>query len=770
MDRFPNRTARIWSVWAESRTMQQTAPAEPDSLVEMLMNPDFLPPPLRDDSEVRDHPPSAYNDLPPLEDVPTPHDVPSTSNAPEDHLAPLDDEEPPPLEDDGSSPVARPVPAVDVASTATTSNFPSAPSNGVLSEAGSAHANAGSSRRTSSRPAGGAARHEDDGAESDSSLPSLQSVSDSSDEENDDYINESESDWDDDESLDETEDEASIARMIEDDSPRSLGATVPNAFTDAEPLLTPGLERFPWQSYRDLLERARGMIPDIDDRVQGPPDWVAEMTARITGIDNDPQRAETLLVGMEIVPEALALRYEKLRSTDGEDLDGCAVCRDDLIDKSSDAGEAARLLEVFAFLPFNHEPNHIVAFPCSGKHLFHRNCLFPWLARKTTCPTCRFDIDPHSLTLGTSRGSRDTTSSNSEADIAPPARVWRPPQVESMSDWLDAEERAKNSGLPRKRPEVVMPEYPALPPHTRTGIFARGAAPPRPTRPDGAPLSDILDEAPSWGFDPETGDFDMTAAYEDIQVMRHRFINLEARSRRVGNLIAQLPRPEHNTDVPTRSPSAPAVPPSEAPRRPESQTRPSPSPMFPGLFTAAPHRVGRSLVFGPHGSRAAEVVGAREHDEMALLRQEIASRFLGEEAASSNDILPSPTTAEHAADLRSTPVSHDPPPNDVVIDAPINLDYHSRELLRIYLERRGHHSSTRRQETSTTVIIPPSVTGTHEVTVVPEGVATTVTISVHDSANPVGGAQGVASALPHASAGAGGVPDWSIYNPSDDLD
>lgn len=196
----------------------------------------------------------------------------------------------------------------------------------------------------------------------------------------------------------------------------------------------------------------------MDARIQLPLDWISDWTARVSGIDNDPQRAETLLAGMEIISEDLALRYERLRSTDGEDVDGCAVCRDDLVDKSSDAAQAARVLEVFTFLPFPYETNVIVAFPCAGKHLFHMHCLSPWLARKTTCPTCRFDIDPHSLTLQIPSTSRDATSINAESNTAQSTRVWRPPQVESMRDWLDAEERAKKSGVPRERPVVVMPE------------------------------------------------------------------------------------------------------------------------------------------------------------------------------------------------------------------------------------------------------------------------------------------------------------------------
>ena len=161
---------------------------------------------------------------------------------------------------------------------------------------------------------------------------------------------------------------------------------------------------------------------------------------------------------MEVVPDELVLRYEKLRSSDGEDVDGCAICRDDLVDKSSNTIEASRVLAIFAHLPFPFDSVHSVAFPCVGKHLFHKHCLLPWLARKTTCPSCRFDIDPHSLTLRISRGLLDALHLGPEADPTHPPRVWQPPQVESMRDWVEAEERARETGVPRVRPEVVIPE------------------------------------------------------------------------------------------------------------------------------------------------------------------------------------------------------------------------------------------------------------------------------------------------------------------------
>ena len=113
---------------------------------------------------------------------------------------------------------------------------------------------------------------EDDGAESDSSLPSLQSVSDSSDEE--DYISESGSEWDDDESLDDSEEEADIARLVEEAeaavSEAQNNPTGPNPPAAAGVLPdfgpTPNMFQHTLQSYRELLDRAVGrVIPRTSD-------------------------------------------------------------------------------------------------------------------------------------------------------------------------------------------------------------------------------------------------------------------------------------------------------------------------------------------------------------------------------------------------------------------------------------------------------------------------------------------------------------------------
>jgi hypothetical protein len=82
------------------------------------------------------------------------------------------------------------------------------------------------------------------------------------------------------------------------------------------------------------------------------------------------RRAKKILDALEVVDEPLLERFFALKAGSGEDGRGCAVCYEDLkvlIDK-------------------------VVALPCT--HVFHHNCLLPWFQNRSTCPSCRFDLDP----------------------------------------------------------------------------------------------------------------------------------------------------------------------------------------------------------------------------------------------------------------------------------------------------------------------------------------------------------------------------------------
>ncbi|KAI0715687.1 hypothetical protein C8T65DRAFT_643695 [Cerioporus squamosus] len=571
MDRTPEMLA-AYALLADLRRADGSAGnhthPEPNSLLEMLLNPEFINPNLRpgdvvqrDDSTGNRPSRASANDPPFADEMPT--------------LEEDEDDGPPPLE-----PADRP--RSRSLSPATTESPPHNLSGAMPAVR---HSHLASIRIVSDpipevrRPArsttSAAQREEDAGNESDSSLPSLQSVSDSSDED-DVFMDDSDSDWDDEESLDYSDDETNLVAQMIENAERNHARTGPTPLHLAESINIEPEAEFDLlqltsntQLYRDLLERASNVIPDLPSRLHPPPPWVTDLT-RLAGVDNDPQRAEILLAAMEVVSDDLVRRYEKLRTGDGEDVDGCAICRDDLVSKSPDVGHVPHVAAMFAALPFHPEQDCIVAFPCAGKHLFHRDCLSPWLARKTTCPTCRFDIDPLSLTLQISRGIDHPETPEPEPEAQHPSRIWQHPEAESMSDWLSAEEQAQAAGIPRQRPAVRMPEYPPLPPRRVTDSAAH-AAPRRPVRPPGNSfLTELLrfesaafdTTDPLWNFRAETEIVQMQQANRDPDV---RGQNSEA--------------PQHRNaaaGVLARPPSAPVVPPSEASPPLTSSNPPSP--------------------------------------------------------------------------------------------------------------------------------------------------------------------------------------------------
>lgn len=146
----------------------------------------------------------------------------------------------------------------------------------------------------------------------------------------------------------------------------------------------------------------------------------------------DPVRARKLVKGLEAVNEGLVKRMRKISegSADGAI---CAICWDALLEEDAEttsdtnSGEhrwnatpdSGRSTNQETDVTNTAEPESepepeeplpkVIAMPCS--HVFHSACLVPWFSRpkQTTCPTCRFNVDPENLTYEPPRRSQSET-------------------------------------------------------------------------------------------------------------------------------------------------------------------------------------------------------------------------------------------------------------------------------------------------------------------------------------------------------------------------
>jgi hypothetical protein len=175
------------------------------------------------------------------------------------------------------------------------------------------------------------------------------------------------------------------------------------AATQANPNQVP----LPSDTLHDVLGRLRGMLSGGGPFFTIPLDIAAGFDAPEV---DDPELARKLVDGLEEVPVGLVRRLVRVGGTGGgmgHDENrggdaGCAICWDTLLDSEGEGFGKQQTMateEVSSSPPdLETKQRKIVNLPCA--HVFHADCLIPWFSRpkQTTCPTCRFNIDPDDLT------------------------------------------------------------------------------------------------------------------------------------------------------------------------------------------------------------------------------------------------------------------------------------------------------------------------------------------------------------------------------------
>jgi len=249
--------------------------------------------------------------------------------------------------------------------------------------------------------------------------------------------------------------------------------------------------------------------------------------------EDDPERAERLIRGLDEVSPGLVQRMERVGGEEGDTC--CSICwekissegggfeSDEQASGSEDGtgqnaeetsmeldnpppapsipADGVLTTESAAQLKSKPDLPRVVSLPCA--HVFHTACLLPWFTKphRTTCPSCRFDIDPESLTFVPQRQRRSRRAAQAQGPAPAPAAQQQQPQSQPSAHPAPTQANPVSDAAPNQG-QVPRSGFIPNPLGFEFNLFFPGMMGPQPA--GGSPATHA-GSAPGAGANPGTG-------------------------------------------------------------------------------------------------------------------------------------------------------------------------------------------------------------------------------------------------------------------------
>lgn len=145
----------------------------------------------------------------------------------------------------------------------------------------------------------------------------------------------------------------------------------------------------------------RGQWGDYVLGQQGLDDIISQLMEQTQGSNAPPPAEEDVIKGLERFTLKDKERISKAKNTD------CPTCTDDFL-ASTGEQESAKAQETGED---DKQQEELMSMPCG--HIYHEDCLVPWLRLHGTCPVCRISIAKPSES-GQSGPATDTANTNTD--------------------------------------------------------------------------------------------------------------------------------------------------------------------------------------------------------------------------------------------------------------------------------------------------------------------------------------------------------------------